>query len=128
VSGKEFASAREDEGGDGGTPRTTGTLRIVVRDDDTIEYQVTVQNEQRRTFTGGHLYRGNPNAGGLEVATLFNGVSLSSRYIQLRGTGIIARHVDVTELMEDLRVHPADFVARIESRGASGASLLGALR
>ena len=130
VPSKEFALGRTPaaDSGDGGELRTSGTMRIVVREDDTFEYQVTVQNEELKTFTAGLLYRMNPGTRGTAVATLFSDVTLSNRYIQMRGTGTVSRGVNVRDLMEQLRQRPAEFVVRLESRGSPAGALLGTLR
>ena len=107
--------------------RTTGTLRVVLHRDDTIEYQLTIFNEDRRTFSSGHLYRGTADPDHL-VATLFAGEVLSSRYIQLRGTGSIAKDVQPRALLDQFRETPGDFVVRIDGRAGSSAVLQGTLR
>jgi hypothetical protein len=106
--------------------RTTGTLRVVFRDDDRIEYQLTIFNEDRRTFTSGHVYRGTPDTDHL-VATLFSGELLSSRYIQLRGTGSLVKAVQARALLDQFRENPNDFVVRIDGRTRSSAVLQGTL-
>ena len=130
VPSKEFAlgSTPGADSGDGGELRTSGTIRIVVREDDTFEYQVTVQNEELKTFTAGRLYRGNPGTRGVAVATLFSDLTLSDRSIQMRGTGTVSRGVNVRDLMKQLRQRPAEFVVRLESRASPAGALLGTLR
>jgi hypothetical protein len=116
------------QGGDSSVTadRTTGTLRVVLRDDERIEYQLTIFNEDRRTFTSGHVYRGTVDAEHL-VATLFTGELLSSRYIQLRGTGSIGKVVPARALLDQFRESPHEFVVRIEGRTRSGAAIQGTL-
>ncbi len=107
--------------------RTTGTLRVVFRDGNKLEYQLTIFNEDRRSFTAGYVYRGTAEPDHL-VATLFTGELLSSRYIQLRGTGRVVKAAHGTALLEQFRESPNEFVVRIDGRTRSSAVLLGTLQ
>ena len=124
----ESRSAPAAPGSDGSVvaDRTTGTLRVVFRDDNRIEYQLTIFNEDRRTFTSGHVYRGTADADHL-VATLFTGELLSSRYIQLRGTGSVAKAAQSPALLDQFRESPNEFVVRIDGRTRSSVVLQGTL-
>jgi hypothetical protein len=111
----------------GDSAGTDDLLRIEVKDDDTLEYQLTIYNKHRRVFTSGSLYRGRPSPANL-IATLFSGEELSSQYIQLRGTGLIPRSLDTRSVMSILRTNPGAIVVRIEGQDKSGLSLQGFLR
>ena len=113
-------------GSDSIADRTTGTLRVVFRGDDRIEYQLTIFNEDRRTFTSGHVYRGTADPDHL-VATLFTGELLSSRYIQLRGTGRVAKAAQAGALLDQFRESPTEFIVRVDGRTRSSTILQGTL-
>jgi len=102
-------------------------LRVVFRDDNRIEFQLTIFNEDRRTFTSGHVYRVTADPEHL-VATLFTGELLSSRYIQLRGTGRVVNAAQSPALLDQFRESPNEFVVRIDGRTRASAVLQGTLQ
>ena len=104
-----------------------GTLKIVVNDDDTFEYQLTIFNGARRAFGGGYVYHrlASPDS---VVMTLFSDETLAGRYIQLRGTGVVPRAVDLHALAQGLRASPEEYVFRVEPRTKSGLALQGTTR
>lgn len=97
--------------------RTWGTARVVVNDDDSMEYLVTLYNPTGEAFTEAHVHRGEANNGdhGETVATLFADVALRDRYVQLRGTVMVHRDQQGSVLAEELRNNPGEFEVRVHS-------------
>jgi len=102
-----------------------GTIRLVVKDDDSFEYLATIYNPKAETFTSAVVRRGGGGSESEAVATLFSDLTLRTQYSQLRGTVSVARDVRAGILAEELRENPEGFVVTVHST-ASGAS--GAIR
>lgn len=92
-----------------------GSVRIVVNDDDSFEYLVTIYNPQGETFTSGYLRRQGEENGGAVLATLFSDLTLRSQYIQLRGTISVARDARAAVLAEELRENPRAFAITLHT-------------
>jgi hypothetical protein len=108
-------------------PRSSGTLKIVIAEDSTLEYRLTVYNDDRRTYRSARVYVGDPTDGGTVVATLFSDLSLSSRYIQVRGTATVSPSTDITDIVSRLRQRPSDFIFRLEPRVPAAGALTGSI-
>lgn len=106
----------------------SGRVRILVHPDDTFEYQLTLVHADSVTFTTGELFRAAEVDGGDPVATLFSGESLSGPYVQLRGTGQVARTLEASALLEEIREAPGTFVVRVRGESGRQTVLAGALR
>lgn len=110
-----------------------GTVKLTVNDDDTFEYLVTIFNPTGETFTGAQLLRrsadpqGSGALGGGAVATLFSDVSLSNRYLQLRGTISVNRDRSSATLAEEIRERPGDFQVSVFSRAMPKGAIAGAV-
>jgi hypothetical protein len=122
-----IASSESNPGANSAAPPPNGTLKIVVKDDDSFEYQLTISNRARRAFGGAYVYHriASPDS---VVMTLFSGETLAGRYIQLRGTGVVPRAINAHALAQSLRASPADYVFRVEARGRQGLALQGTTR
>jgi hypothetical protein len=116
----------EDDGA--AQPAPSGTMRLAMRVDDTFEYQLTLRDADHVAYVAGHLYRTGPDHASGPVATFFSDVVLNGRYVQLRGTGAIARTLKPSEVLEEVRSHPTSFEVRIEPRTGSRWRLSGVLR
>lgn len=95
-----------------------GTVRIVVKEDDTLEYLATIYNPRGETFSRAYLRRGGAGEGGEIMATLFTDVALRNPYIQVRGTISVSRELTAEELAEELREHPRAFAVSVHTPGA----------
>jgi hypothetical protein len=105
-----------------------GTVRIVVRDDDQMEYLATIYNPNGETITGASLWPASGEERGGPLATLFSDVSLRSPYIQLRGSVTHTRGVDAALLSEEIRERPPNFSVRMFTAGGpAGGALRGVL-
>lgn len=102
-----------------------GTVRLVVNDDDSFEYLITIYNPTGETFTGAHLVRRSPDEHGASVATLFSDVSLGDRYMQLRGTIALDRDRKAAVLAEEIRERPGDFRVTVASRALPEGAIVG---
>lgn len=100
-----------------------GTVRIVVKDDDTLEYLATIYNPSGETFTCAYLRRDGAAARGDILATLFSDVALRNPYIQVRGTISVARDMNAETLADELRERPGSFTVSVHTSGgvATGA-------
>ncbi len=123
------ASADGGDDGDGQQveSRNSGSIRLIIDDDDTFEYQLTIQNQARRTYTSARIYRGDPENGGQLVATLFDDVAMGNRYIQVRGTALVQRALDSHQALDALRSHPDEYVFRVDAGDRSAAALQGGI-
>lgn len=108
--------------------RLSGRVRIIVHPNDTFEYQLTILNADSVTFRTGEVYRASADVWGDPVATLFSEVSLTGPYVQLRGTGQVARTLRATVLLEEMREVPGDFVVRVRGESGRPVILAGPLR
>lgn len=120
------ATAAPDSSADSG--QLSGRVRIVVHPDDTFEYQLTILNADHVTFSTGEVYRASADVWGDPVATLFSEVSLTGPYVQLRGTGQVARTLRASALLEEMREVPGEFVVRIRAESGRPVVLAGSLR
>lgn len=102
-----------------------GTVRLVVNDDDSFEYLITIYNPAGQTFTGAYLVRKHPDQHGAAVATLFTEVSLSDQYLQLRGTVSVNRDRRNAVLAEEIRERPGDFLVSVASRAVPNGAIVG---
>jgi hypothetical protein len=102
-------------------------VRLVVNDDDTFEYLITIYNPAGESFTGAHLLRRGAESKGESVATLFTDVSLGDRYVQLRGTLSVNRDQSAAVLAEEIRERPGDFVVSVASRATPLGAMSGAV-
>jgi len=91
-----------------------GTIRVIVNDDETLEYLATLYNPSGESFSGAFLRRGGADPAD-PVATLFSHVTLRSRYIQVRGTLSVARSERLGALTEEIRENPGGFVLTVHS-------------
>jgi hypothetical protein len=123
------ASADGGDDGDGlqVESRNSGSIRLIIDDEDTFEYQLTIQNQARRTYTSARIYRGDPENGGQLVATLFDDVTMGNRYIQVRGTALVQRGLDSHQAVDALRSHPDEFVFWVDAGDRSAAALQGGI-
>lgn len=97
--------------------RAWGTVRIVLSDDDSFEYLLTLYNPAGETFTSAHVHRGEENESdhGEMVATLFSDVSIDDRYVQLRGTVLVGRDQRAAVLASEMRERPGDFEVKVHT-------------
>ena len=102
-----------------------GTVRLVVNDDDSFEYLITIHNPTGETFTAAHLVRRTPGGESGSVATLFSDVSLGDRYMQLRGTISVDRDERAAVLAEEIRERPGDFLVTVASRAVPDGAIVG---
>lgn len=100
---------------------------IVIGADNSLEYRLTVYNDDRRTYRSARIYLGDPIDGGTVVATLFADLSLSSRYIQVRGTATLSPLADLADVVSRLRDHPSEFTFRLEPRVPAAGALTGTI-
>lgn len=100
------------------TSEAWGTVRIVVKEDDTLEYLATIYNPRGETFSSAYLRRGGEGEGGEIIATLFTDVALRSPYIQVRGTISVSRESKAEALAEELRERPRAFAVSVHTPGA----------
>jgi hypothetical protein len=107
--------------------RSSGTLIIVIGPDSSLEYRLTVYNDDRRTYRSARIYSGDPLDGGTVVATLFSDLSLTGRYIQVRGTATLPSSADLGEVVSRLRQHPDEFTFRLEPRVPAAGALTGTI-
>jgi hypothetical protein len=129
----ELAPADTLRQGDGGSVGTaadgpSGRVRVVLLDDGQVEYELTLRLPRNTTYVAGHLLRPGADTLNQVVATLFSDVTLSGRYVQLRGRGTFARTVRPAVLMDDIRLNPSGFVVRIEPRAGLSPELRGTLK
>jgi hypothetical protein len=110
-----------------GKRRSSGMVRIVIEHDSTFEYQLTVYNDDRRTYRSARVYDGDPADGGKLVATLFSDLSLGGRYIQIRGTATLPSTIKAQDLASQLRQRPSDFIFRVEQRVPAAGALTGSV-
>lgn len=101
-----------------------GTVRIVVRDDDTLEYLATIYNPRGETFTSAFIRRGGANEGGEILATLFSDVALRTPYIQVRGTISVSRESSAEALAEELREHPRSLAVSVHAPASTAAGTI----
>ncbi|GMV10571.1 MAG: hypothetical protein AMXMBFR55_23050 [Gemmatimonadota bacterium] len=103
-----------------------GTVRLMVKDDDALEYLATIYNPRGETFSTAYLRRGGASADGVIVATLFSDVALRTPYIQVRGTISLARNERAGALAEELRENPHAFGVSVHaSPSAKGGTIRG---
>lgn len=103
-----------------------GTVRLMVKDDDALEYLATIYNPRGETFSTAYLRRGGANADGVIVATLFSDVAFRTPYIQVRGTISLARNERAGALAEELRENPHAFGVSVHaSPSAKGGTIRG---
>jgi hypothetical protein len=119
--------------GDGGSMAAaasgpSGRVRVVLLDDGMVEYQLSLRLTGSTTYVAGHLLRPDADSLNRVVATLFSDVTLSGRYVQLRGRGTLSRTLRPAELMDDIRLNPGSFVVRIEPRPGLAPELRGTLK
>ena len=101
--------------------RAWGTVKLVLNDDDTLEYLITIYNPKGETFTGAQLCQGAGSAVGPALATLFTEVTLRDRYVQLRGTVAVGRDTKPSSLAEALQERPSSFYVAVQTRqGVNG--------
>jgi len=105
-----------------------GTVRLMVKDDDALEYLATIYNPRGETFSTAYLRRGGASADGVIVATLFSDVALRTPYIQVRGTISLARNERAGALAEELRENPHAFGVSVHaSPSAKGGTIRGGI-
>ena len=124
LQGERDSSAKVAETSEGGC---WGTVKLVVNDDDSFEYLITIYNPTGQTFTGAHLIRKSPDELGAAVATLFSEVSLSDPYMQLRGTVSVNRDRKGAVLAEEIRERPGDFLVTVASRAIPAGAIVGTI-
>jgi hypothetical protein len=110
-----------------GTARSfaRGRVELKLRRDSTLEYHLNVYNPGRDNFTGAHIFRTGRTAPA--VVTLFAGASLSDKYIQVRGTGVLIDPVGPT-LLEELRANPGGFYVSLRTTREPQGALRGAIQ
>lgn len=94
-----------------------GTVRLVLSEDDSFEYLITLYNPAGETFTSAHVHRGEENESdhGETVATLFSDVAIDDRYVQLRGTVLVGRDQRADVLASEMRGRPSDFEVKVHT-------------
>ena len=103
-----------------------GKLRVELRKDGSVEYRLSLYNPGRETFTSAHIIRAHngDGAAGTPVVTLFSSASLTDRYVDVRGTGIVLE-LDQGELLEELRREPGAFFVNVRSTKHPAGALRG---
>lgn len=125
-----FSSALSAPVGDRKNAATTrsfarGRVELKVRRDSTLEYHLNVYNPSGENFTAAQIYRAGRS--GPPVVTLFAGASLRDKYIQVRGTGVLA-DAGGPPLLEELRANPGGFYVSLRTTRAPQGALRGTVQ
>ena len=95
----------------------TGTVRLVLKADDTIEYLITLNNPKGEVFIAAHLGREEAGGRSSAMATLFSDVMLRDRYLQLRGSVVLGRGAKASDLAQGLQERPNAFYVDVWAEG-----------
>ncbi|MEP7345942.1 MAG: hypothetical protein ABI877_11770 [Gemmatimonadaceae bacterium] len=116
--------------GNEGTPagKATGSTSISVRGDNSLEYEVEIDNVGGETFTQAQVVRVVAADSTVDViATLFSDVMMRDHRISVRGTASLARSLPPDALLAHVREHPSEYRVIVRSERHPVGSLTGSL-